>query len=74
MRKKIKVLYGPNGEIQIEALGYKGKSCKEATAFLEKILGEVSDVKEKAEWWIANGREVRKSQEKFGIKLDNLCG
>lgn len=55
------------GEIQIEAEGFSGKSCKEAMSFLEKTLGKMTDFKTKAEWYQIN----------IGIsgKIDsNICG
>ena len=40
MSKVIIVDVSPAGEVNIEAKGYTGKSCVEATAFLEKALGQ----------------------------------
>jgi hypothetical protein len=54
------------GEIRIEALGFKGKSCAEATAFL-KSLGETKDFQQKAEWFEANF-------EACGSFNTNFCG
>ena len=31
------------GEVTIEAIGYNGKGCREATEGLERILGTVTD-------------------------------
>jgi len=74
MKKQVVVRYGPDGEIEIEAIGYKGKGCKEATKFLEDLLGEVTNLEEKAEWWQRNGAEVRRVRKKYGIRTDKLCG
>jgi hypothetical protein len=35
----IEVTVSPTGEIKIEAEGYTGSSCEEATRFLEEALG-----------------------------------
>ena len=71
---KIIVRCFDDGRIEVEAEGYKGTSCKEATEFIEKALGKTTDIRQKAEWWIFNGQQVRKARERYGIKTDNLCG
>ena len=38
-KKTIEVSVSPTGAISIEAEGYKGSSCEEATRFLEEALG-----------------------------------
>jgi len=69
----IEVLVGPNGEVKIEAHGYKGKSCEEATKFLEDALGDKADVKKKAEWYIKNSSNLRR-QRRYGVDGSKLCG
>ncbi len=54
------------GEVEIEALGFKGKSCAEATAFL-KSLGATTEFKQKAEWFETN-------LEECGSFNTNFCG
>ena len=39
MSKTIRVKLYPDGKRVVIAEGYKGKSCLEATKFLEKVLG-----------------------------------
>lgn len=29
----------PGGKVQVDAAGYKGKTCEEATAWVEQLLG-----------------------------------
>jgi hypothetical protein len=41
MAQEILIDVAPNGEVQITTKGFKGRSCKEATAELEKALGAV---------------------------------
>lgn len=58
-----------DGEARVEAMGFKGSSCSDATRFLKETLGESSDFQRKAEWYEAaiqtsNGRIVN----------SNLCG
>jgi hypothetical protein len=50
MAEEIIVNIGPDGEIGIDAQGFKGKGCTEATEFLEKGLGRVSETTKKAEY------------------------
>lgn len=55
------------GECKIEANGFKGSSCKDATEFLKKTLGTCSDFQKKAEWYEQN-------LEVAGQLNSNLCG
>lgn len=40
MRPQIRVTVSDEGDIQIETVGFKGKSCVEETEFLKKVLGK----------------------------------
>lgn len=40
----------PDGEIKIDALGFEGTSCEEATRELEAALGVVTDRDQKPEY------------------------
>lgn len=73
MTKRIEILFGPNGEIEIEAFGFKGKNCKEATKFLEQALGTEKDTKKKTEWFLANAESIQKSKQ-YGYNPAQLCG
>ncbi|MBT3381543.1 MAG: DUF2997 domain-containing protein [Lentisphaerae bacterium] len=42
-RKTIELTVEPNGQINIEAVGFSGPDCEKATAFLEQVLGETTD-------------------------------
>jgi len=55
------------GECKIEAQGFKGSSCQDATRFLKDTLGQVSDFQKKAEWF-------EKNLEVAGCLNSNLCG
>lgn len=48
--KSIEVTISPEGDINIEAIGYRGKSCEEATRHLEMALGQVQERKLKPEY------------------------
>lgn len=43
-----------SGECKVEASGFVGSACQDATKFLKKALGESSDFKKKAEWYQVN--------------------
>jgi hypothetical protein len=76
-RKMIIQRVSPNGEIEIEAVGFKGNECLKETEFIINSFGGEDNVKErkkKAEWWLRNGREVRKGRSNYGIETNKLCG
>mgnify|MGYP000984050146 CR=1 FL=1 len=50
--KKIIVTISPDGKIRVEAEGYSGNSCEEATKFL-KSLGKVVEENKKPEYYEA---------------------
>ena len=41
-RKTIELTVEPNGQINIEAVGFSGPDCEKATAFLEQVLGKAT--------------------------------
>jgi hypothetical protein len=52
MRKEIKVVVANDGEITIEASGYKGGSCLKATAGLRKdLVGDRANSQKKPEFY-----------------------
>ena len=71
--KRIEILYRPEGEVVIEAIGFKGKDCKVATKFLEEALGSEADVKQKIEWHLQNAENYQKTKRFVG-NPSNLCG
>lgn len=42
MSKKITMAVSPNGDAKIEAFGYEGGSCVDATAELEALFGDTN--------------------------------
>ena len=50
MSKTIEVVVGTQGEIKIDAVGFKGADCEKATAFLEQALGQVKGRTKKPEF------------------------
>lgn len=49
--KEVVVTVTPDGRIEMEAVGFKGKSCVDATEWLEKLLGETKERKFRPEYY-----------------------
>jgi hypothetical protein len=63
MTRTIEVIVSASGEIQIEAVGFKGADCDQATHFLEEALGTVQQKQRKPEFL---QRSKTKLQQKVG--------
>jgi len=63
MNKTIEIVVSATGEIQIDAVGFKGPDCEQATAFLEEALGIVGQKTKKPEY---HQRSTRTGQQKVG--------
>jgi hypothetical protein len=50
MKTTIEVIVSTSGEIQIDAVGFKGADCEHATKFLEEALGIVQQKQKKPEY------------------------
>jgi hypothetical protein len=61
--KTVIVEVAPTGEITIDAVGFSGASCEQATKFLEEALGTVSNKAKKPEY---HQRHTIHSQQKVG--------
>jgi len=48
---RIEIILSPDGGVSVDAQGFKGKSCEEATAFIEKTLGEAKNYRKKPEYY-----------------------
>ena len=48
--KKIKVIVNKKGEVAMEAFGFQGSSCAEATAKFSSLLGKVAGEEKKEEY------------------------
>ena len=48
--KRIDIDIGPDGSIAIDAVGFSGPDCEEATRFLEEALGEPASRQHKPEY------------------------
>jgi hypothetical protein len=63
MNKTIEIIIGPGGEIQIDAVGFKGPDCEKATQFLEAALGVVGQKRKKPEY---TQRATAKAKQRLG--------
>ncbi len=50
MNRAIEVVVAPDGALKIDALGFKGADCEEATRFLEEALGVTKTREHKPEY------------------------
>ena len=60
--RTIEIIIGTTGEIQIDAVGFKGPDCEKATAVLEEALGVVGRKVKKAEY---NQHGTRVNQQRL---------
>jgi Protein of unknown function (DUF2997) len=63
MNKTIEIIIAPSGEIQIDAVGFKGPDCEKATQFLEEALGVVGQETKKPEY---HQRSTTRNQQRIG--------
>ena len=59
MAKTIEVIVEPDGQLKIDAVGFKGADCEKATVFLEKTLGQVKGKANKPEYY----RQAQRQQQ-----------
>ena len=50
--KVIEIIVSPEGESRVETKGFVGKSCREASKFIESALGKVSSETLKPEFHV----------------------
>jgi hypothetical protein len=58
MKPIIEVIVSPTGEVVIDAIGFKGADCEQATRYLEQALGSPGQREKKPE----HRREVKRQQ------------
>jgi Protein of unknown function (DUF2997) len=63
MQRTIEIIISPTGDIQIDAVGFKGPDCEQATQFLEEALGVIAQTVKKPEF---NQRNIRTNQQRLG--------
>ena len=60
-QRTIEVTVQPTGEIKIDALGFKGADCDQATRYLEEALGVSVSRQKKPEYY--QRRQTTQSQQ-----------
>jgi hypothetical protein len=63
MKRSLEIIVSPTGEIQIEAVGFVGSACKEATKALEEALGTLKSSQTKPEY---HQRNRQTHQQRLG--------
>ena len=61
--QRIDVWISPEGAITIDAVGYTGSSCEEATAFLEQSLGTVGRRQRGRDYYRSNRTQNSNQQQ-----------
>jgi hypothetical protein len=63
MKPTIEIIVSPTGEILIDAVGFKGADCEQATRYLEQALGVGGTKNRKPEY---PQRKAAKHQQRLG--------
>ena len=63
MNRTIEIVVSPKGDILIDAVGFKGTDCEQATKFLEEALGVQAQKVRKPEYLQTTST---KAQQKVG--------
>jgi len=66
-RKIVLKINTKSGEASVDAQGFKGKSCADATKFVKEALGKVTNEDKKVAWY-------EQAIEESGQAQGNLCG
>lgn len=62
-QRTIEITVSPNGDIQIEGIGFQGADCEKATKYLEEALGVVASRTKKPEY---HQRSKQRTQQRLG--------
>lgn len=57
--KQVIITISATGEVEIEAVGFKGNACEKATEALEKAMGTPGKRTKKPEYYAAAGTQQR---------------
>jgi hypothetical protein len=63
MNRSIEILIAPDGTLTIDAIGFKGADCDQATKFLEQALGLTAEKQRKPEF---HQSRTAKRQQRLG--------
>ena len=50
-QREFEITIGPDGSVELQVKGYKGKSCLEAAKMFEQIVGELKAQRETSEFY-----------------------
>ena len=50
-QKKVEIILGKDGSVKIEAFGFKGGTCEEATKFIDQLFGAKKSKKYKSSYY-----------------------
>ena len=62
MKPSIEIIFAPTGDITIDAIGFAGTDCEQATRFLEEVMGTKEKSVRKPEFY-----RTRQQQQKQRI-------
>ena len=62
--KTVEIIINTSGQLTINAAGFSGSDCEQATAFLEQALGKLTAKQRKPEFY---QRNQRNQQQKVGL-------
>ncbi len=57
--KTIEVIVNPDGSLKIDAVGFQGSDCEQATRFLEDALGKSTGRRKKPEFYRRSTRQQK---------------
>ena len=63
MKKTIEITFSADGKFTVQARGFKGSSCHQATKALEEALGDVQSRRNTAEFYQS---DAAKNQQQLG--------
>lgn len=63
MKRSIEIVIAPDGTLSVDAVGFKGADCEQATKFLEEALGIVNHRAKKPEY---RQSRTAKRQQRIG--------
>lgn len=60
--QQIEVWISPEGALTIDAVGFQGNTCEEATRFLEESLGTVGRKQRSSDWYRRSSNKNQNQQ------------
>lgn len=62
MEKQVIIQVSPDGEVKIEAVGFRGTACEQATRALETAMGKVGKRSRKPEYHQQQAQQAKVGQ------------